>query len=491
MAEQFFGTTVSNNRPRLRTLEASDGERHASWFELFFDLVFVLAVSKIAQILARNSDVYGTAKFIALFIPVWWTWVGFTFYADRFETDEKIYRVLMFAAMFAVSTLALCLGSAFSVEGDTAFVVCYVLVRFILIALYLRSAYYIPLARSLCFGYIRGFAFAAVLWLCSLLFPPPYRYAFWAIIIFIELITPLFNSRNIRMIPFDQSHIPERFGLFTIIVLGEAVVATANGVSQNNWNFLTILTATIGFAMAAAIWWINFDFVEDNAIRSEKIKARFIYLYGNFFIVSSIVALGIGVEHAINETSEARLHLPTLLLFGISIAVYMSAITVIKLAAKSCNLFNARIAIICVSLAMIFAGNFLPPIVSVALFFLILAVGVWMETEFGELSESVGEQIVPCEHQNEMKVYTPNSTEGCEDCVKINSYKWVHLRLCLSCGHVGCCNSSKYNHAEKHFHAEDHPVIASLETNENWAYCYVDERYVPLLKTIENAENKT
>ncbi|MEO6588421.1 MAG: low temperature requirement protein A [Pyrinomonadaceae bacterium] len=489
MAEQNRAK-LNPNRPRLRTLEATDEERHASWFELFFDLVFVLAVSKIAQILAGNSDFYGMAKFIALFIPVWWTWNGFTFYADRFENDDKVYRVLMFAAMFAVSTLALCLGGAFTAEGDTAFVVCYVVVRIILIALYLRSAYHIPVARSLCFGYIKGFAPAAVLWLVSLFVPLPFRYAIWAISILVELVTPIFNTRQIRMIPFDQSHIPERFGLFTIIVLGEAVVATANGVSQNDWNFSTISMAAIGFAMAAAVWWINFDFVEDNAIKSQKTTARFIYLYANFFIVSSIVALGIGVEHAIKETFEPHLHTPTLMLFGISIAVLSAAITVVKLAAENCNLFYARIGAIFVSLALIFAGQFLPPIVTMLLFFGLLAAGVWLETNYDELSGEVTDAITPCEHQDEMKIYTPNSTDGCEECVK-NNYKWVHLRLCLSCGHVGCCNSSVYNHAEKHSHAENHPIIASLEADENWAYCYVDERFVPLLKTIENQENKT
>jgi hypothetical protein len=292
------------------------------------------------------------------------------------------------------------------------------------------------------------------------------------------------------MIPFDQSHIPERFGLFTIIVLGEAVVATANGVTQTVWNFSTAATAGIGFAMAAAIWWINFDFVEDNAIKADRLFPRFVYLYGHFFIVASIITVGIGVEHAIKETGEAHLHTPTLALLGGGIAFFMAAITIIKLAASNCNLFNARIAVIVVSLVMIFAGAFLPPIVSVVLFFSILAISVWMEHQFGEIPESGNEQITPCEHEDEMKIYTPHSTDGCEECVK-NNYKWVHLRLCLSCGHVGCCNSSKYNHAEKHFHAENHPVIASLEPNENWAYCYTDERFVPLLKTIEHHENKT
>lgn len=490
MTEQNAPNVKMKSRLRLRTLDASDGERHASWFELFFDLVFVVAVAQIAKILANDSDVDGVLKYIVIFIPVWWTWVGFTFYADRFETDETTYRALMFAAMFVVTTLALCVGDTFTLAGDTPFVVCYVLVRGILVALYLRSAYYVPLARSLSLGYVRGFLLAIGLWLASLLVPPPVRYGVWALIILIELVTPIFNSRNIKIIPFDQSHIPERLGLFTIIVLGEAVVATTTGVSQTAWTISTIAVAAIGFAMAAAIWWINFDFVEDNAIRSNKIASRFVYLYGHFFIVASIVAVGIGVEHAIKETKDAHLHTPTLALLGGGIAVYLATITLIKLAAENCNLLYARLASIIVSLAMIFAGGLLPPIPSVVIFFLILAIGVWLENRYGEIPEGEGAHLAPCEHEGEMKIYVPRTTEGCEECVKIHNYKWVHLRLCLSCGHVGCCNSSKYNHAEKHFQTENHPVIASLETDESWAWCYVDDRYIPLLKTIENEHNE-
>jgi uncharacterized UBP type Zn finger protein len=137
---------------------------------------------------------------------------------------------------------------------------------------------------------------------------------------------------------------------------------------------------------------------------------------------------------------------------------------------------------------MIFFGQFLPPLVSVAGFFLILAVAVWLETRVFARGEAEAEaeesgHLRPCEHASEMRVFQPRSTEGCEECVK-NNYKWVHLRLCLSCGHVGCCESSIYTHAAKHFHAENHPVIASLEPNENWAWCYVDDRFIPLITPL-------
>ena len=89
----------------------------------------MLAVAQIAHILARHSDLGGILKYVALFVPVWWSWVGYTFYADRFETDETTYRVLTFAGMLAVAVLALSLGNAFSAAGDVSFVICYVLVR--------------------------------------------------------------------------------------------------------------------------------------------------------------------------------------------------------------------------------------------------------------------------------------------------------------------------------------------------------------------------
>jgi uncharacterized UBP type Zn finger protein len=84
-----------------------------------------------------------------------------------------------------------------------------------------------------------------------------------------------------------------------------------------------------------------------------------------------------------------------------------------------------------------------------------------------------------CSHTDGLRPVPPHTLSGCEDCLKIGS-RWVHLRLCLSCGHVGCCDSSPQRHATKHFHEVDHPVIASFEPGERWAWCYVDETEMPV-----------
>ena len=482
---------ITKNRPLLRTLEPTEGERHASWLELFFDLVFVLAVAQTAHILSAHSDFGGMLKYLALFVPVWWSWIGFTFYADRFETEEAAYRVLMFAGMLAVAALSLTLENAFTAQGDTAFIVCYALVRLVIIALYIRSAYYIPLARSLSWQFIAGFGISVALLLVSLLLEPPARYGIWAIALVLELATPFLNLKLTRTLPYDRSHIPERFGLFTIIVLGEAVIATANGAARVEWKLATITAASLGFAMAACIWWINFDFVEDSAIKSKSLVPRFVYLYGHFFIVASIVAIGIGVEHAIKETAEAHLHLPTLALLGGGTAVYFAVITIIRMITGACHLTNARLASIAVALSLLYFGQFLPPLAVLTVFLILFSGGVWLESLYAEeKTEEDAPLFEPCRHEGEIRIFEPRSEEGCEECIK-NNYKWVHLRLCTSCGHVGCCDTSIHKHATRHFRKTTHPVIASLEANENWAWCYADERFVPLLKRDGNNPGET
>src|SRR5438094_256505 len=103
---------------RLRSAEPSSEDRHATWFELFFDLVFVLAVAELAKMLQRDLSAVGFLRFAALFVPVWWAWVIYTTYADRFETDDIIYRVMMMAGMLAIVTMAASLHSALDESGS-------------------------------------------------------------------------------------------------------------------------------------------------------------------------------------------------------------------------------------------------------------------------------------------------------------------------------------------------------------------------------------
>ena len=405
--------------------------------------------------------------------------------SDRFlfETEEATYRILMFAGMLGVAGLSVSVDGAFSPPGGAAFIVCYVLVRVTLIVLYVRAAYYVPLARSYCIQFIAGLGASSLILLASLVTEAPLRYVIWAVALVLELLTPYFNVRATRLIPLDRSHIPERFGLFTIIVLGEAVIATGTGASSVEWNVVTIITASLGFAMAACIWWINFEFVEDDAIKSNSLGRRSVFMYGHFFIVASIVSLGIGVEHAIGEAKSDHLHFSTLVLINGSTAAFLATITIIRLVTGVCNLVYVRAVAIAVSLLLLIFGQMLSPVVVVAGSFLVLFVNILIEGRYSydedeeDLVQTVA-HLTPCEHAAEIITSTPRSADGCEECLK-NNYKWVHLRLCLTCGHVGCCDTSIHKHATRHFTESGHPIVASMETGEEWAWCYADVRFVP------------
>jgi hypothetical protein len=84
---------------------------------------------------------------------------------------------------------------------------------------------------------------------------------------------------------------------------------------------------------------------------------------------------------------------------------------------------------------------------------------------------------VPCPHVGQIRAVVPRTPEGCEECLLIGS-PWVHLRLCLTCGHVGCCDSSPYRHARGHAHTSGHAIVQSFEPGEDWRWCFVDEVYV-------------
>ena len=215
--------------PRLRTLEEEgEDERHATWLELFFDLVFVVAIAQLAEGLTEDPSLRSFLIFAGLFVAVWWAWVGYTFYADRFDTDDPPHRVLMILGMFMVAVLASVIPGAF--HGETAsFALAYAGVRSVVVLLNARAWWHLPAARPLLNVYIPAFSASIVLFLVSTAVAPPYRYWLWALALTIDLGTPLASRERIRQVPIHSSHIPERVGLFTIIVFGESILAVVGG----------------------------------------------------------------------------------------------------------------------------------------------------------------------------------------------------------------------------------------------------------------------
>jgi low temperature requirement protein LtrA len=285
--------------PRLRTRgRGVDEERRATWLELFFDLVFVAAVGQLANALAAQPTPSRFFEFLGLFVPVWWAWMGFTFYANRFDTDDLPYRLLSLVAMFGVAVLATTIPSVF--HGATeGFPLAYVAVRIVLVTLYARASRHVPEARALARSFLGAFSFALLIWLSSLLVDAPLAYVLWGVALLIELVAPIPAWRLLRDAPVDRRHLPERFGLLTLIVLGESVLAVVLGVSKVSWDAGSAAAAGTGFVVAAALWWIYFDFLDEGALTARGIFGGLTYTYMNYFVVVGLAALGAGVKLAV------------------------------------------------------------------------------------------------------------------------------------------------------------------------------------------------
>ena len=265
--------------------------------------MFVVAVAQLGRQLGLDVTAGGFFRFLAFFIPVWWAWMGFTFYANRFDTDDLPYRLLIFAAMLGVAALATTLPDAFA-GASRGFVLSYVFVRLVLLALYARAIRHVKEGRAIAVFYFAAFSAAVVVWLASLLFPAPERYWVWAFALAIELAAPIVGWRLIPSGPVDPRHAPERLGLLTIIVLGESVFAVVLGVSDVTWSTEAIFAAVGGFLCAAAFWWIYFEFVNPEyafaALRRRgRILRGLVFVYANYPVIAGLAALGIGVKLAV------------------------------------------------------------------------------------------------------------------------------------------------------------------------------------------------
>ena len=299
--------------PRLWPGDSSNARR-VTWLELFFDLIFVAAVAQVDAPLSSNYSLPGVFRFLAFFLLVWWAWHGHTFYSTRFDTDDLVQRLLTFVQMFAVAAMAANAQDAFDSRYSAGFAAAYAAMRLVLAVQYLRARQ-IPESRALTTHYALGFGMAAIFWLVSAVVPPPLRYYLWAVALAIDLGTPLLSWNHAEKIPPDEAHLPERFGLFTIILLGESIVAVMHGMeSQEEWSVAAAVSAFLGMGIAFCLWWWYFDGAQgavERPIRSKKDSFLFhIWSYSHLPLYLGIAIVAVGVKHIISLPPGSKLHSP-------------------------------------------------------------------------------------------------------------------------------------------------------------------------------------
>jgi low temperature requirement protein LtrA len=303
---QFASRFVRPQAMRNLTSEQRTEERASTWLELFFDLCFVVAVAALARGLHHDPTLDGMLRFLGLFVPVWWSWMIFTWYATSFDNDDVPYRVTLFVAMLSILGLAASVGRiGVDPSAVVGFVLAYSLMRLLVAGLFVRAGRNVPAdLRPFVAFYAAGNIIGATIWLSSLLVPAPFRYVLWAVGLAVELLGPILAVMTLDnpRITFHPRHIAERYGLFTLIVLGESVLAVASGTAGTDWALAAVLTAVAGFVAAACIWWLYFDHVGSSGIELGP-RPAFYWGYGHYAVYAGIAAFGVGVLLAIEAAA--------------------------------------------------------------------------------------------------------------------------------------------------------------------------------------------
>jgi len=260
-AETAPGTQRSPARPIVEPPHFRRGEgreRKTTWLELFFDLVFVVAVEQVARRLEGPVTADAVLGFAVLAAPVWWAWVGYVYYKDRFGTDDLSDRLLTLLQMGAALALAVRAHDALE-EGAAAFALAYGAFRLILTFRYVRAVMTDDEARRLAIPFAIGYGLAAPLWLASAAVPSPARFALWGAGFLVDLATPVAARRLNVEFPLNSAHLQERFGQFTLIVLGVGIVGVVEGLRDLHWAPGAGLTAALALVVAFALWWVYFE----------------------------------------------------------------------------------------------------------------------------------------------------------------------------------------------------------------------------------------
>ncbi len=364
--------------PQLRTANGHHLDaRSASWVELFFDLVVAGAVGQLAGALQDHPALGGLARFAMLFIPIWWLWVMFTFYADRHESEDTAHRAAFLTAML----LCVALGASASraLSGDTTgFVIAFCCLRGLQLVLYARARHYLPATRALYGRYLAFFGGSGILWLASLAVCGPLRYAFWAVALLADTAGALAMLAPGRWVPINSSHLADRFQLFVLIVLGESVARLISAAAFRPWSLPLAVVLAAALLTLAALWWAWLASADRQALGGPRSIARF--TAANLPIVAGIAAASAGMHIAILAAHDGGTigDGPRAALYG-GVSVYLLASAALPSRNMTAPARAWRTATALAALGLVFMGAIVVPVFLVPALTAVLVLGLAAE----------------------------------------------------------------------------------------------------------------
>jgi len=379
---------ASNETREHRLSAAPREEERVTPLELFFDLVFVLAITQCTALMSHHPSWSGLAQGLLVLGMLWWAWVGYAWLTSVIDPEEGAVRLVMFGAMAALLIVSLCVPEAF---GDLAlvFALAYGAVRVAHIGLFMLASPEDDALRHSVLGLAVSTAVAVLLLATASLFDGLAQGALWALALLLDMGGPyLFGSEGWKLVP---GHFSERHGLIVIIALGESIVAI--GVAAAGaLTFGIGAAAVLGVALAAALWWAYFDIVaivsgrrlvdaEPGRVQNEM--ARDSYSYLHLPMVAGIVLVALGLKKTIGHFDEHLHAVPAFALLG-GIAIYLLGLVAFRY--RHVHTINRqRLLLAVVLLILVPVATEVPALVALAIANLLLWTVIVYETRmYGE-----------------------------------------------------------------------------------------------------------
>ncbi|MBO4272728.1 low temperature requirement protein A [Microbispora triticiradicis] len=326
------GTTI-RIRVRMSARAVDEPHRAASQLELLFDLTFVVAVAAVtaqfAHDIAAGHGPAGVVPFLQVFFAIWWAWMNFTWFASSYDTDDVAYRLLTMVQMAGVLILAAGVPAAGSRSDYGVITLGYLVMRIGLVAQWLRAGLEDPERRRTALRYAGGITALQAGWLARLVLvetgvlPSWSGLPFFVCLAALELAVPWWAER-VRATNWHPHHIAERYGLFTIILLGESVLAASRGAGRalgaGEVGGPTLVIAGAGLVLLFALWWLYFLGPAGDGLTGRRHRS-YLWGYGHYGMFAALAALGAGLEVAVEWSGHDGAASRTALGYAVAVPV--------------------------------------------------------------------------------------------------------------------------------------------------------------------------
>ena len=321
----------------MRRRDPDEAHRASTPLELLFDLTFVVAIAHVSAELAHGlvTGDLGSAllAYLMVFFAIWWAWMNFTWFASAYDCDDALYRVMTLVQMGGVLILAAGVASAFEHNEFGTVVVGYLVMRVAMVGQWLRAAAADPEGRSTALRYAAGTFVVQMAWTARLLLPSSLGLPSFLVLVAAELAVPPWAERP-RRTTWHAEHVAERYGLFTIIVLGECVLASSNAFSADFADGgLTpdlALLGVGGLVLLFGMWWIYFLHDTGEALRLRR-DLDFLWGYSHYGVFAAVTAVGAGLEasivHGLHHVEASARQIAVVL--AAAVAVYLLLVALV------------------------------------------------------------------------------------------------------------------------------------------------------------------